>query len=440
MNLAQLSDETLLGKVEALAETERFSLADFLVHLGELDQRAACQNKGYASAFAFLTRHLGYSECDAMRRVRAARAARKYPSILRMLAAGELHLVGVAMLQPVLTSENHERLLRKASRRSTREVERMVAELTISAREPRDRIRALSSTQPSDFGSPPAGAPVLGGSQSTPEEFVFSASSSPELVLPPTESGMGGESVVRAESAERVASTELAGSGSGRVVFTFAAGEETRSWFEQARDLLRHRFPAGRMEEVIGEALRRLVEEERLAKINRRRKNETSCAAPGGDTRRNIVRLVPAGRKYTLPAGMRQAAREGSNTLRVAPGGNMDRDRPAGSLGERTLPARGSMRRMPDKNRAAMSFPGGRQGRHIPSWVRKKVWQRDAGRCAYIGPERIRCGETAWLEWDHIIPWVLGGSSNDPANIRLLCRAHNQSEARRLGLVRTQGA
>lgn len=64
--------------------------------------------------------------------------------------------------------------------------------------------------------------------------------------------------------------------------------------------------------------------------------------------------------------------------------------------------------------------------------VRHEVWQRDEGRCAFVSPDGVRCNETTWLEWDHIVPWALGGSSDDPANIRLLCRSHNQSEALRL--------
>jgi len=36
------------------------------------------------------------------------------------------------------------------------------------------------------------------------------------------------------------------------------------------------------------------------------------------------------------------------------------------------------------------------------------------------------------LEYDHIRPLSLGGRSDDPANVRLLCRAHNALEARRI--------
>lgn len=329
MNLDHLPDETLFGRVEALARTERFSMVDLLVHLGELDLRAACQNKGYSSVFAYLTRHLGYSECDAMRRVRAARAARKYPSVLRMLAKGELHLVGVAMLQPLLTSDNHESLLRKAARRSTREIERLVADLSSATSEPRDRIRAL----PASPSEPCAPIPVtaMDGSIPTTEKSGLAPALDFDL-LPQA------QVEALATQAER------------RVVFTFVASEEVRGWFEQARDLLRHRFPSGGMEGIIGEALRRLVEQER----------------PGRS------------------------------------------------------------------RRSAAQHPRMADHRRIPKWVEDEVWRRDGGRCAFIGPEGIRCGETAWLELDHILAWALGGRSDEPENIRLLCRAHNQSESRRV--------
>src|SRR5258708_471717 len=108
MDLARLSNEELMGKVEALAETERYTLVDFLVHLGELDSRRACERTSYATIFGYLTRRLHFAESDAVRRVRVARAARKYPSILGMLARGEAHLVGLSLLAPVLTAENHQ--------------------------------------------------------------------------------------------------------------------------------------------------------------------------------------------------------------------------------------------------------------------------------------------------------------------------------------------
>lgn len=73
---------------------------------------------------------------------------------------------------------------------------------------------------------------------------------------------------------------------------------------------------------------------------------------------------------------------------------------------------------------------GGRS-RAIPLSVKDTVWRRDGGRCSFTTPDGRRCGTRAGLEVDHIRPWALGGVSDDPDNLRLLCRAHNGLEARR---------
>lgn len=67
------------------------------------------------------------------------------------------------------------------------------------------------------------------------------------------------------------------------------------------------------------------------------------------------------------------------------------------------------------------------RSRHIPRAVQRAVWQRDGGRCAFIGPEG-RCTETGMLEYHHVEPFALRGPS-DESNIQLRCRAHNQYEA-----------
>lgn len=73
----------------------------------------------------------------------------------------------------------------------------------------------------------------------------------------------------------------------------------------------------------------------------------------------------------------------------------------------------------------------GMETRRIPQWVKDRVWARDGGGCSYVAPDGMRCAARKWLEYDHIRPWALGGASDDPGNVRLLCRAHNLFLARR---------
>jgi hypothetical protein len=66
-------------------------------------------------------------------------------------------------------------------------------------------------------------------------------------------------------------------------------------------------------------------------------------------------------------------------------------------------------------------------GRHVPAAVKRAVWSRDRGRCAFIGAHG-RCKETGFLEYHHLVPFAMGGAT-DAANLERRCRAHNAYEA-----------
>ncbi|HKW02578.1 MAG TPA: HNH endonuclease signature motif containing protein [Vicinamibacterales bacterium] len=72
--------------------------------------------------------------------------------------------------------------------------------------------------------------------------------------------------------------------------------------------------------------------------------------------------------------------------------------------------------------------PSSSTSRHIPASIRRAVWARDDGRCAFVGA-RGRCAETSRLEFHHVIPFVDGGPTT-VENLALRCQAHNAHEAR----------
>jgi hypothetical protein len=74
--------------------------------------------------------------------------------------------------------------------------------------------------------------------------------------------------------------------------------------------------------------------------------------------------------------------------------------------------------------------PGGSSSRHIPAAVKRAVWTRDQGRCAFTAQSGRRCGERAFLEFHHVRPYAVGGESTS-GNVELRCRSHNQYEAQR---------
>jgi hypothetical protein len=68
------------------------------------------------------------------------------------------------------------------------------------------------------------------------------------------------------------------------------------------------------------------------------------------------------------------------------------------------------------------------ESRDIPRNVKREVWRRDGGQCAYVTSNGRRCSERTFLEFHHIVPYACGGRSTLD-NISLRCRRHNQYEA-----------
>jgi hypothetical protein len=80
----------------------------------------------------------------------------------------------------------------------------------------------------------------------------------------------------------------------------------------------------------------------------------------------------------------------------------------------------------PQKNPRPAKNPG-----HIPAAVRREVWSRDEGKCAWPLDSGGICGSTTRVEIDHIVPRGRGGPSTID-NCRLTCAAHNQFAARQV--------
>ena len=127
--LKTISDDELLRRLAALLHRSRRTEADLVAHVGEVDARRLYAREASPSMFAYCTEVLHLSEAEAYLRIAAARASREHPVLLEMLADGRLHLTAVAKLAPHLSLENRESLLTRATHKSKREIEELIAEL-----------------------------------------------------------------------------------------------------------------------------------------------------------------------------------------------------------------------------------------------------------------------------------------------------------------------
>jgi len=73
---------------------------------------------------------------------------------------------------------------------------------------------------------------------------------------------------------------------------------------------------------------------------------------------------------------------------------------------------------------AASTSPAARKREPIPRDARKAVWERDEGKC-------VECGSDFDIQYDHVIPFSMGGAST-VENLQLLCARCNQAKGGRL--------
>ena len=70
------------------------------------------------------------------------------------------------------------------------------------------------------------------------------------------------------------------------------------------------------------------------------------------------------------------------------------------------------------------------RSRYIPAAVRRTVSVREGRQCHYRNEQGRRCPERNALEHHHVYPFGFGGDHR-PAQLRLLCKAHNRLMAER---------
>jgi len=150
-----MADDELLQRLLEITQQSRRVEGDLIAHIGEVDHRRLYARNACSSMFSYCVEVLNLSEAESYFRIAVARAARKHPVLLTMLGDGRLHLSGIAILAPHLTDENLESVLARATHKSKRQIEELVAELAPKPDVPAV-IRKLPTHPPQAPPAPPA--------------------------------------------------------------------------------------------------------------------------------------------------------------------------------------------------------------------------------------------------------------------------------------------
>jgi len=243
---SSLSDHDLLDRLAALAFKEREASAELVAHLAVLDARPSLYAaQGYGSLFAYCTEALGLSEDAACNRITVAKTCRRFPAILESLASGAMSLTSIRLLHQHLTAENCEAVLAKASGRSRREIEALVAELA-----PRPDVPTSVRKLPIPVSSAPAGAVSTSTAGEGPGTIPTVNVPPQPVAAPPT----ARRPLIENTSPERY-----------RVQFTI--GKESHDRLRRLQALLRREIPDGDTGVIVERALALLLQKVESAKV-----------------------------------------------------------------------------------------------------------------------------------------------------------------------------
>jgi hypothetical protein len=261
VNAAALSDQDLLARLEVLAFKEREASVELVAHLAALDNRPALYAaRGYGSLFSYCTQALRLSEDAACNRIAAARASRRFPAIIELLASGSLTLTSVRMLARHLTEENHQAVLAKAGNRTHREIEALVAGLAPRPDVP-STVRKLPCPKAQGAGSPAEPGPAMTQATLDPEVNT-SVPSAAGLAI------AAGAPIAPSPSAQPAKRRPIVQAlAPDRYQVRFTIGSETNEKLLRLQALLRREIPDGDLGVIFDRGLTLLLEKVEKTKL-----------------------------------------------------------------------------------------------------------------------------------------------------------------------------
>jgi hypothetical protein len=475
---AELSDAELLAATRRLVGRSNQLLASLLAHLAELEARGVHRTRACSSLYTYCIYELRFSEDEAFRRVSAARLVRRFPVLLDAITAGELHLTGLLMLGPHLTTENLVEVLARAKHRTKKEIGRLVRMLDplpdVPARidplgpEPTQRVPAapiwshfVGSMNPARELTP--GNRPLDWTEDTVEEPAGdrcqargalappdgSAPARSELALPDEPAPDRGELALPVGSApDREELALPAGSAPDRGELALPVGsaldrEELALPDEPAPDREELALP----DEPARAALARLTplrfkvqftaSEEYVGLVEKAKALLSHSAPRAGldEIHLRAMRVLVAElerQRYAVTARPQQRAHATSTPAPPTPEAHPARERVGKGRSNPKCESASALESKSESARAAEPEPEPREprrrGRYVPGAVRRAVFARDQARCTFTSDSGQRCRETSGLELHHSMAFARGGKHTEE-NLALRCRAHNDLAA-----------
>jgi len=376
-----MTTESLHIKLSELVKSERKITHEILLCIQQMDQTKAYAELGYPSLFEYLVKEQKYSEGAAQRRISAARLIKELPEIEKKVQEGHLNLTQLSKLASAtnqdqkatgkkISTEQKRELLEKMENKTGFETEQLLNQNFECNLKPKKEI--------------------------TPRKQAYDL----HLKLTP-------------EQYEKL---------------------------KKAQSLLSHVVHDGGFAEIIEVLCEKFIQKKEgkaLIKPSPRMEKELENKPTAGVAVKSVEHdQEPLAETKATAA---TAVNSGENSQETRKG-----DKPAArmEIGSGNQPTAGAAVKLTENTQgtrnelgatAAPAVPNPRRRTAIPVSLQRLIYQRAQACCEYVSATGHRCRSRYQTQVDHILPLAKGGG-NEPANLRVLCRTHNLSEARRWGI------
>src|SRR5258706_2299582 len=292
-----LADATVLREFDASILHACTAIATLLGYLAEVDDRQLFREAAYPSMLLYCMREKHMSRHSALKRIRVARTARKFPALFPALADGRINQTAVLLLGPHLTGETADELLAAATHKSKAEIE-----LLLAARFPKPDV-------PTDLR--PLGPAGVTGELAAPAVDAPALQVAPELLVP------SGAPDVPLQMEPLASRARLAPLSPGRYALQFTFDQATYDKLRYAQALLGHALPSADVAKVFERALDVLVEKlekQKFAKCGRPRSQKRSSLKSRhipAEVKRAVWERDGGRRTFVSDAGRRRVANGG---------------------------------------------------------------------------------------------------------------------------------
>jgi len=328
-NISKLSSDNLLKKFSVVVSREREVIVDVIIHLSEIAKRKLHAREGFSNIHAYLQKTFLYSGGATYRRMQAVKLSARFPEVLAYLSQGKLNLTSICLIEPHVTFSNGKRIIEQVLGKTKQEIEVFLADtFQVKPKQMQDKMRQL---------------PVI--KKRVPVQECHSERETRRISNSAAENSTENSHVEKIDGRTSKENMRYQTVEIRRVKVEFVVDEKVAKKIERAKEVLRHKFPEGKLEDIIDQALEDLLE------------------------KRDVVRKV---RRMAEKQKVQRVEQKVSKT-----------------------PVNGKSKQI--------------ETRYIPASIRRLVWQRDTGQCSYKSPNGQLCGERSFLQIDHIKPWALNG-------------------------------